>query len=133
MMMRRHAALLPGLLMILAACEGPVGPEGPQGPQGPSGASLEVQIKTGTIINRNYTEGNPDFVSIPLSPSRSEPTVLFLGIENQNGVFVTEQFSSVIWGGEDTHAVPGTSGWYALIPDRNKDLLNRAYQVKFIQ
>ena len=132
--MRRCVAISLGLLMVLAACEGPMGPEGAQGPQGPSGASLQVQVNTGSILNRNYTEANPAFVSIPLSPFGEEPTVLFLGIENVNGVFEMRQFPAVIWAGDsEDHVVPGTSGWYALIRDPDKDLLNRAYQVKFIQ
>ena len=37
-------------------------------------------------------------------------------------------------GGEDSEfTVPGTRGWYALIRDPDKGLLNRAYLVKFIQ
>ena len=125
------------LLLILAACEGPVGPEGPQGPrgrQGEDGSTLWVQIETGTILNRNYTDGNPRFASIPLANSGIEPTVLFLGIENENGVYIRIDFSSVIWGGSGSdYSVPGTSGWYILVSDRSKDLVSSNYQVKFVQ
>ena len=132
-----------GFLLILVACEGPVGPEGPQGPhgrQGEDGSTLWVQVDTGTILNRNYTDGNPDFASIPVGElpglfERSiEPTVLFLGIENDNGVYNRIDFSSVIWGGSGSdYSVPGTSGWYVLVYDRSKDLVGSNYQVKFVQ
>ncbi len=132
--MRRCGALWLGLLMILAACEGPMGPEGPEGPQGPSGASLQVQVNTGTILNRNYTERNPSYASIPLSSSGAEPTVLFFGYENQNGVYIQVEHTAVIWGTpESGTSVSGTSGWHALIRDSSKSFRNRAYQVKFIQ
>ena len=106
-----------------------------KGPQGLVGCStLSVQVKTGTILNRNYTDANPDFASIPLGDSSSgEPTVLFLGIENKNGVYTKIDFSSVIWGGHKSkYAVPGTSGWYILVPDRDKDRAGSNYQVKFV-
>ena len=126
-----------GLLLILAACEGPVGPEGPQGPrgrQGEEGSTLWVQVETGTILNRNYTAGNSRFASIPLANSGIEPPVLFLGIENENGVYNRIDFSSVIWGGSGSdYSVPGTSGWYILVYDRSKDLVGSNYQVKFVQ
>ncbi|MXW77807.1 MAG: hypothetical protein F4Z57_02235 [Gemmatimonadetes bacterium] len=125
------------LLLILAACEGPVGPEGPQGPrgrQGEDGSTLWVKVDTGTILNRNYTDGNPYWVSIPLANSGTEPTVLFLGIENENGIYNRIDFSSVIWGGSGSdYSVPGTSGWYILVYDRSKDLVGSNYQVKFVQ
>ena len=143
--MKRHAIILLGLLMTLAACEsrvvvgpegprGPEGPQGPQGPQGPASPALEVQVATGTILNRNYTEMNPHHASIPLSPFGNEPTVLFLGIENENGVYYQIDFSSVIWGGSNSdYSVPGTSGWYALVYDRYKERVSSNYQVKFVQ
>ena len=96
-------------------------------------STLSVQVKTGTILNRNYTDANPDFASIPLGDSPSEPTVLFLGIENKNGVYTKIDFSSVIRGGDNSKfTVPGTRGWYILVPDRDKDRVNSNYQVKFI-
>lgn len=88
--MKRQALIFLSLLVSLAACEGPEGPEGPigpQGPQGPQGTALEVQVIEGTILNRNYTEGNPHGPAIPLSSSWGQPTVLFFGIENDNGVY----------------------------------------------
>lgn len=131
--MKRLALIFLGLLVSLVACEGPEGPEGPQGPQGPA---LQVQAIEGTILNRNYTEGNPSHASIPLSPSGDEPTVLFFGTENDNGVYNSHSLvsSAVIWGGQNSKwAVPSTSGWYLLVYNRNKDLVGENYQVKFIQ
>ena len=137
MLLKRQVLILLGLLMSLAACEGLVGPEGPQGPREPAGPSLDVQVETGTILNRNYTDGNPRHASIPLSPFilfGNEPTVLFLGIKNDNGVYTKIDFASVIWGGSNSDfTVPGTSGWYALVYDRSKDLVGENYQVKFVQ
>lgn len=128
--MKRQALIL-SLLVSLAACEGP---EGPIGPQGPQGTALEVQVIEGTILNRNYTEGNPSHASIPLSSSWSEPTVLFFGIENNNGVYYWVDFSSVIWGGaNEEFTVPSTSGYYLLIYDPSKNWVGENYQVKFIQ
>ena len=107
---------------------------GQKGPQGLVGCStLSVQVETGTILNRNYTDGNPQHATIPLGDSRSEPTVLFLGIENANGVYTKIDFSSVIRGRYNSkYAVPGTSGWYILVADRDKDRINSNYQVKFV-
>jgi hypothetical protein len=92
-----------------------------------------VQVETGTILNRNYTDGNPRHASVPLGDSFSEPTVLFLGIENENGVYTAIDFSSVIWGGRNSdYSVPGTSGYYVLVYDRSKNLVGSNYQVKFL-
>ncbi len=152
------------MVLILSACEGPMGPQGPVGPQGPAGpqgergvqgprgpqgergsrgpaglqgqagADLYVQVATGTILNRNYTDGNPRHAAIPLGDAFSEPTVLFLGIENENGVYNTIPFNAIIWGGSNSdYSVPGTSGWYILVYDRSKDLVGSNYQVKFLQ
>ena len=128
------------MVLIFSACEGPMGPQGPAGPrgergfQGPPGADLSVQVETGTILNRNYRDGNPRHASIPLGDAFSEPTVLFLGIENENGVYTRIDFSSIIWGGSNRdYSVPGTSGWYILVYDRSKDLVGSNYQVKFVQ
>ena len=132
--------VLLSIVLISSACEGPMGPQGPRGPQGPtgsqgpSGVDLSVQVETATILNRNYTEGNSNFASIPLGDSFGEPTVLFLGIENENGVYSRIEFSGIIWGGSDSdYSVPGTSGWYVLVFDRDKDLVGSNYQVKFVQ
>lgn len=113
---------------------GPQGPVGPTGRQGPAGVDLSVQVETGTILNRNYTDGNPSFASIPLGDDFGEPTVLFLGIENVNGVYNRIDFSSIIRGGRNSdYSVPGTSGYYVLVYDRSKDLVGSNYQVKFVQ
>jgi len=119
--------------VMLAGCEGPTGPRGLQGLQGPT---LDIQVKTGTILNSNYTVANPSFASIPLASSGTEPTILFFGIENPNGVYAPshEEHVGVIWGGTDSdYTVPGTKGWYAITPDQSKNLLNANYQVKFVQ
>ena len=125
------------MVLIFGACEGPMGPQGPMGPtgrQGPAGVDLSVQVETGTILNRNYTDGNPRHASIPLGDDFGEPTVLFLGIENENGVYTRIDFSSIIWGGRGgEYSVPGTSGYYVLVYDRSKDLVGSNYQVKFVQ
>lgn len=125
--------------LVVLACsqlEGPTGPQGPAGPKGDTGPTLEVQVKTGTILSGNYTEANSSFVSIPLASSGTEPTVLFLGIQNENGVYDAHPMEDmgVIWGGTEARfTVPGTRGWYALFPDRLKSLTNANYQVKFVQ
>ena len=128
------------MVLIFSACEalrGPTGPQGPQGErgfQGPPGDDLSVQIVTGTILNRNYTDGNPNHASLPLGDAFGEPTVLFLGIENVNGVYNKIDFSAVIWGGRNSdYAVPGTGGWYVLVYDPNKGRVGSNYQVKFVQ
>ena len=131
--------LIPILIIILAACEGPQGPIGPQGPQGPPGLFLRevtLQEVQGTISRKNYTEGNPNHVSIPIgNPLLSEPTVLFVGIKNEHEVYYSILFEGTIWGGEegDKHAVEGTSGWHVVIFDSTKQLLNLDYKVKFLQ
>lgn len=85
-------------------------------------------------MNWNYTDANSHAASIPLANSGIEPTVLFLGIENENGVYNRINFAAVIWGGDnDRFTVPGTSGWYVLVSDRDKDLVGSNYQVKFVQ
>jgi len=72
------------LLLFLMACLHLIELE-QKGLQGLVGCStLSIQVKTGTILNRNYTAGNPRHASIPLGDSSGEPTVLFLGIENEN-------------------------------------------------
>lgn len=131
------------MVLIFSACEGPMGPQGPVGPQGPrgpqgergpQGPTLSVQVETGTILNRNYTDGNPHWASIPLGNAFGEPTILFLGIENENGVYNAIDFESVIWGGSNSdYSVPGTSGWYVLVYDRYKNRVGSNYQVKFLQ
>lgn len=137
------------LILSLSACEGPVGPQGErgergeQGIQGPrgergspgrDGTSIQIEERTGTILNHNYTENNPNAVSIPLGRLRSEPVVIFLGIENPNGVFIqTDSFVGIIWGGDDPDfTVPGTEGYYGLVTDPFKSLLQSNYQVKFL-
>ena len=110
-----------------------MGPPGERGLQGEPGPALEVQEIKETVLNRNYTEGNPRIASIPLGVHSSEPTVLFFGIENQNGVFSRFEFSSVIWGRRDSeYSVPGTSGYYLLVYDPDKELVGSNYQVKFV-
>ena len=125
------------MVAVLTACEnleGPVGPAGPKGEKGEPGETLAVQVVTGTILNRNYTDGNPDFASIPVANAGEEPTILFLGIENANGVFNRTDYSGVIWGGTGGEfAVPGSSGYYVLVHDPDKDFVSANYQVKFVQ
>lgn len=115
--------------------QGEKGEQGERGRQGEPGQSF-VQIETGTILNRNYTEGNPEHATIPLGGGflDGEPTVLFWGIENENGVYVLKTFESVIWGGSDSdYSVLGTSGWYLLVYDRRRNLIGSNYQVKFVR
>ena len=117
-------------LVLCISCEGL---RGPMGPQGPAGVDLWVEVKEGTILSYNYTEGNPHAASIPLGDHSFEPIVLFLGIENENGVYRRIDFSAVIYGGSDSnYAVRGTSGYYVLVYDPNQDLVQSNYQVKFI-
>ena len=142
LLFRIVVVLLTGACFV--ACEGPVGPMGPIGEKGERGTAGEdgrdgidlwIQVVEGTILNRNYRSANSRFASIPVGSSlREEPTILFLGIENDNGVYSKIDFSSVIWGGSDEdYAVPGTEGWYILVYDRWKDLVGSNYQVKFVQ
>ena len=121
------------LLLFLMVCLHviEIGQKGPQGLVGCS--TLSIQVKTGTILKRNYTDGNPRHASIPLGDSSGEPTVLFLGIENKNGVYTKIDFSSVIRGKYNSkYAVRGTSGWYILVADRDQGLVRSNYQVKFV-
>ena len=115
--------------------DGKDGEDGADGKDGNDGLDLWIQVVEGTVLNRNYRSGNPRYASIPVGSSlRGEPTILFLGIENENGVYTKIDFSSVIWGGDsESHAVPGTEGWYILVYDRWKDLVGSNYQVKFVQ
>jgi hypothetical protein len=131
-MQQRHYLFLGAVLALTAmlACEGSTGPEGAPG------SALQVQVTTGTILNPNFTERNPSSASIPLAAGGPEPTVLFFGIENPNGVYeryIDPFGDSIIWGESEGFTVPGTSGWYMLVSDENKDLVNSNYQVKFIQ
>lgn len=88
---------------------------------------------TGTILNKHYTPANPSFASIPLTESGPEPTVLFFGIENPNGVYARADWSGVIWGGDDEeYTVPGTRGWYLMVLDTRKELVQSNYQVKLV-
>lgn len=142
---RIAVVLLMGVCFV--ACEGPVGPMGERGERGPAGedgrngrdgkdgADLWIQVVEGTILNRNYRPRNEDFAAIPVgSQWRGEPTILFFGIENDNGVYTKIDFSSIIWGGSnEDYAVPGTEGWYILVYDRWKEIVGSNYQVKFVQ
>ena len=113
--------------------EGPIGPQGPAGPAGRDGRDLHIEIREGTIISYNFTEANPAFASIPLGEHAFEPIVLFFGVENENGVFTRIDYSGVIYGGDDSeYTVRGTTGYYLLVYDSNKTLLQSNYQVKFI-
>ena len=108
------------LTVLFVACEGPTGPAGTTGFTGAAG---RVSIREGTILTRNYRELNPDFASLLVNAARSpEPTVLFVGIENENGVFNRVEWSSVIW----------DSAWYVLLYDRRGDLVGRNYRLKFL-
>ncbi len=129
-----YLSILSLSLWWVVSCEGPEGPVGPVGPQGFSGLDIRVETLTGTVRNGNYTEANIRYASIPLGGFSNEPAVLFFGVENANGVFVNTGFSSVIWGGSDTdYTVPGTRGWYMLILDSQKLLIEKKYQVKLIR
>ncbi len=93
-----------------------------------------IKVVEGTILNRNYTAASPLFASIPLLSGGDQPIVVFFGIENANGFYAAEGFSSVIWGGSDPDfTVEGTSGWYLLVPDFSKQLVSSNYRVKFLQ
>ena len=93
-----------------------------------------IKVVEGTILNRNYTDANPLCASIPLLSGGDQPIVVFFGIENANGFYAAEGFSSVIWGGPDPDfTVEGTSGWYLLVPDFSKRLVSTNYRVKFLQ
>ena len=132
----RSVVVLLAAALVESACEGPVGPRGPEGPQGPPGPQGQIALysREGTIYNHHYTTGNPYWASIPLASSGPEPTVLFIGIEKANGVFNTEEKSSVIYGGTNSEfTVPGTRGWYALVRDSDKSLVTRKYLVEFVQ
>lgn len=115
--------------------DGRDGIDGEDGEDGRDGIDLWIQVIEGTILNRNYRSGNPDFASIPVGSSlKGEPTILFFGIENENGVYGKTDFSAIIWGGDsESHAVPGTEGWYVLVYDWRKNLVGSNYQVKFVQ
>ncbi len=129
------------LAILLLSCDelrGPPGMQGPPGEQGLPGLDLDVESLEETVLNQNYTKRNPHHISVPLGDSLGiEPVVLFFGIENENGVFVAPLQSSygvsVIWGGDDADTVvPGTRGWYYLVPDKTKRLLKSNYQIKFV-
>ena len=107
---------------------------GQKGLQGLVGCSTRsIQVKTGTILNQNYRAGNPNHAAIPLGDSRSEPTVIFWGIENENGIYITNDFEAVIPDKyNNKYAVPGTSSWYLMVRDSSKKLVNSNYQVKFV-
>ena len=119
-------------IVLITACEGLAGP---MGPQGENGADLWVRITEGTIFNDNYRPGNSHAAAIPVGSSLGdEPTILFLGIQNEYGVYDRIDFAAVIWAGSDEdYAVPGTEGWYVLTNDLNKDLVGSNYRVKFLQ
>jgi len=123
--------------IVLAFCligchEGPMGPPGEKGSDGAQ-SDLEVLITTGTIYNANYTIKNPNFASIHLPKATSKHVVLFLGIENSNGVYTRTTWSSSIYGGSSDWAVPGTSGYYILVSDPNKSKLLSNYKIKYLK
>ena len=119
---------------FLIACEGQEGPVGPQGPPGPQGPAWSVEEVTGTILNRNYTEDNPDFASIHIVSSSLEPTVLYFAWENDNGAYINTSFIAVVWADadDDERAVSGMGGWYVLIYDPDKDLVGKNYKLRFV-
>ena len=127
------------LLAVLVACEGRVEEQKGRGLRGTAerdSAVLRIEVVKGTILNRNYTEGNRRFASIPLSNSPSEPTVLSFGVENDDGVYVMQPDFPVIvisrYKGD--LSISGYEGWwYAVVPDRKKELVGSNYRVKFVQ
>ena len=93
-----------------------------------------VEEVTGTILNRNYTEVNPDFASIHIVSSGVEPTVLYFARENPNGAYINTSFISIGWAEEDSgYSVSGVAGWYLLVYDEDKELAGKNYKLRFIQ
>jgi len=147
--MRRITALLTAaaIALVLVSCNmfrGPMGPEGPQGEQGLQGEKGDqgeqgppgviVHKVTGTILTSNYTEGNPSFAAIHLTSYYTpKPVVLFVGIENVNGVYAFHDYVSVIYGFTSDFTVNGVYGWYVLIYDNYKSLRTKNYEVVFIK
>lgn len=118
--------------------DGRDGEDGVDGEDGRDGVDLWVQIAEGTVLERNYTEGNPSHISIPLSNSEREPTVLSFRIESTSGVYIMEPDFPVIalvrYGEDSSSSISGYGGWwYAMVYDRRQDLLGSNYRIKFVQ
>ncbi|MFC1478879.1 hypothetical protein ACFL57_05425 [Candidatus Margulisiibacteriota bacterium] len=117
------------LLLFMTGC----GLTGSAGTDGRDGEDAELSVTTGTIYNSNYTSANPSYVSIRLPGANSNHAVLFVGIENSNGVYEYQDWSSTIYGFGAEYTVGGQSGYYVLIYDSWKSLLTKNYQVKYIK
>jgi hypothetical protein len=130
-------------VLFMGCIEGPMGPEGPAGPRGlpgqdgqdgKDGADIMVSSTTGTIYNKHYETTNTNWAAIRLPGATYNRVVLFVGIENPNGVFVnTEWTSSIYSDGDDGFNVDGYSGYYVLVWDPDKDYLNKNYKVQYIK
>lgn len=122
------------LAFILAGCiEGPEGPRGSTGPAGKDGEDLAIREVKGTILSKNWTAGNPSHAAIYLCNCLSEPTVLFVGVENSNGVFDNTAWAAVIYGtASSDYSYDGKTGYYALVYDNLKTNLQKNYKVRFV-
>lgn len=137
--MLKNRSLLLICALALAACEGPEGDQGPMGPAGPQGIQgergdngLTLEVFKGTILNRNYDTAN-DFAAAIWIGWPNELAVLSVAVENPNGVFVERAYDAVIFGlGSSEYAVAGQSGYYVLIADNAKTLLNANYEVRVL-
>ena len=135
-------SFLPVLLLVFATgCfEGPTGPQGPEGPRGPAGQDgqdgddITISSTTGTIYNKHYETNNSNWAAIRLPGATYSHVVLFVGIENSNGVYNNTDWSSTIYSdGSDGYDVDGYSGYYVLIYDTGKSNLNKNYKIKYIK
>lgn len=126
------------LIIFVAGCfEGPTGPQGPAGPQGEDGqdgTDLAISSTTGTIYNKHYETNNSSWAALRLPNATSNHVVLFVGLENANGVFNNTVWASTIYSnGSDGYDVDGYAGYYVLIYDPSKTNLNKNYQIKYLK
>lgn len=129
-----------GMIISCDSLQGPAGERGPRGPQGidgqdgKDGTDLLVLATSGTIYNKHYNTINDDWAALWLPYATSKCVVLFVGIENSNGVYINTDWSSIIYSnGDDGFEVDGKSGYYVLILDPEKTNLNKNYQVRYIE
>ncbi len=124
--------LLLAALCAIGCLKGPTGPSGATGPKGNPGAGLSILSSTGTILAKNYTVGNPAYAALRICNCPTEPTVLFVGIENVNGVMTNTSWSGIGYSaGSDDYSVDGLAGYYVLVPDPNKAELQKNYKIKY--
>lgn len=129
----KHISL--SLAISLNTCDDPTIPEKSEsesiGREKVSAAYLYIHKKRGSITNQNYATWSPGYVSIWLNTEMQEPTALFFGLQNEDGYYMSSDFSYITFLFDDSRF--SHSGWYLLVFDPKKELLGSSYEIRFIQ